>query len=118
MPTPIDDYIAERDGEVAERLRAVAASIRAAVPAGTVEEIKWRMPAFMLGAEPLFFLTAAKRHVSFYPTSAAIAAFVDPLEGLATTEHAIQLPHAQPLPLDLVDEIVAWRVAQLPAQGG
>lgn len=117
MTTPIDDYIAERDGEVAERLRAVAASIRAAVPEGTVEEIKWRMPAFMLGAEPLFFLTAAKRHVSFYPTSDAIAAFSDRLEGLTTTEHAIRLPHAQPLPLDLVEEIVGWRVAQIAPQG-
>ncbi|MGO4147152.1 hypothetical protein AB4Y77_18875 [Paenarthrobacter sp. YAF11_1] len=32
-----------------------------------------------------------------------------------TTEHAIQLPHNAPLPIELIHEIIDWRLRQLPS---
>lgn len=33
----------------------------------------------------------------------------------STTEHMVQLPHSAPLPVDLMREIIAWRLQQLPS---
>lgn len=111
----IEEYVGQTDGEVRTRLETVLALVRAAVPEGTRESIRWRMPAFMLGDEPLFFVTAAKRHLGFSPTSEAIEHFSGRLANYETTEHVIRLPHARPLPLELVGEIVRWRLARIGA---
>lgn len=111
----IPEYIEQFDGDVRLRLETVYALVQSAVPAGTTESISWQMPAFMLGKEPLFFVTAAKRHLSFYPTGAAIEQFAAELAGYDTTEHAIRFPHREPLPMDLIQEIVTWRLAQVEA---
>ena len=111
----IIEYIDGYDGDVRQRLLTVYELIRSAVPDEAVESISWRMPTFKLGAEPLFFFTGTKRHIGFYPTSDAIAHFSTELAPYGTTEHAIQLRHDAPLPTELIREIIAWRLQQLPS---
>ena len=111
----IIEYIDGYDGDVRHRLLTVYQLIRSAVPNGAVESISWRMPTFKLGTEPLFFFTGTKRHIGFYPTSDAIAHFSTELAPYGTTEHAIQLRHDAPLPTELLREIIAWRLQQLPS---
>lgn len=110
----IPEYIAGYEGEVRERLQTVYELIRSAVPDGAEESISWRMPAFMLGAEPLFFFTATKQHIGFYPTPEAIEHFASELSGYPTTEHLVRLRHDAPLPTALLCEIVDWRVRRAP----
>lgn len=111
----ISEYIDQYDGDVQQRLLTVYQMIKSAVPAEAVESISWRMPTFTLGVEPLFFFTGTKRHVGFYPTPQAITHFSTALSGYGTTEHAIQLPHNAPLPIELIREIIDWRLQQLPS---
>jgi hypothetical protein len=47
--------------------------------------------------------------------SDAIAHFSTELAAYGTTEHAIQLRHDAPLPTELIREIIAWRLQQLPS---
>lgn len=111
----IIEYIDQYDGDVRNRLLSVYEMIRTAVPDEAEESISWRMPTFKLGTEPLFFFTATKRHIGFYPTPDAIAHFSTELADYGTTEHLIQLRHDAPLPTQLMREIIAWRLQQLPS---
>lgn len=115
--TSISGYIDQYDGDVRQRLLAVYDMIRSAVPDGAEESISWRMPIFKLGTEPLFFFTGTKQHIGFYPTPDAIEHFSAELADYGTTGHAIKLPHKTPLPTELIREIIAWRVQQLPSGG-
>lgn len=111
------EYIEQYHGDVRERLMTVYQMIRSAVPDEAEESISWRMPTFKLGAEPLFFFTATKKHIGFYPTPDAMEHFSKELAGYGTTDHLVQLRHDAPLPLELIREIVAWRLQQLPSDG-
>ncbi|GAA3283746.1 iron chaperone [Paenarthrobacter aurescens] len=109
----IIEYIHQYDGEVRQRLLTVYQMIRSAVPSEAEESISWRMPTFKLGTEPLFFFTATKKHIGFYPTPDAMAHFSAQLSHYGTTDHLVQLPHNAPLPTDLIGEIIQWRLQQL-----
>lgn len=109
----ISEYIEQFDGDVRQRLLTVYEMIRSSVPAGAEESISWRMPTFKLGTEPLFFFTATKKHIGFYPTPDAIAHFSAQLSDYGTTEHLVQLRHDAPLPTELIREIIDWRLQQL-----
>ncbi|PRB44991.1 hypothetical protein CQ020_01825 [Arthrobacter sp. MYb23] len=109
----ISEYIEQFDGDVRQRLVTVYDLIRSAVPDAAEESISWRMPTFKLGTEPLFFFTAAKKHIGFYPTPDAMAHFSAQLSEYGTTDHLVQLRHSAPLPIDLLREIINWRLGQL-----
>lgn len=109
----ISDYIEQFDGDVRQRLVTVYDLIRSAVPDAAEESIGWRMPTFKLGTEPLFFFTATKKHIGFYPTPDAMAHFSAQLSEYGTTDHLVQLRHSAPLPIDLLREIINWRLGQL-----
>ncbi|WP_426225136.1 iron chaperone [Pseudarthrobacter sp. DSP2-3-2b1] len=111
----ITEYIDQFDGDVRDRLLTVYEMVRSAVPAEAEESISWRMPAFKLGTEPLFFFTGTKRHIGFYPTPDAIAHFSAELAAYGTTDHIVQLPHSAPLPTELIREMITWRLQQLPS---
>ena len=109
----ISEYIEQFDGDVRQRLVTVYDLIRSAVPDAAEESISWRMPTFKLGTEPLFFFTATKKHIGFYPTPDAMAHFAAQLSEYGTTDHLVQLRHSAPLPIDLLREIINWRLGQL-----
>jgi len=110
-PDTIDAYIAAADHAVRDRLEAMRATIRAAAPEA-VEAIKYRLPTFVLGKNLVHF-GAFRNHVGFYPTSSGIERFAEDLTGYATSRGAVQFPHDQPLPLDLVRRIVEFRVNEV-----
>ncbi len=54
-----------------------------------------------------------KHHIGFYPTPAAIQAFEDELDAYGTSESTIKFPLDEPLPIDLIQEIAAFRVTDV-----
>ncbi len=107
-PTTVAAYMDAAPPEVAERLRTLANLIRAAAP-DAEERIAYGLPTWRDG-ENLVHLGAFKHHIGLYPGPEAIEAFAAALDGLRTSKGAIQLPHVRPLPLELVEAIVRWRV--------
>ena len=93
------------------RLKELADVIRAAAPEA-VERMAYGLATWHQG-ENLVHIGAFANHVGLYPGAAAIVAFADELTAFKTSKGAIQLPHNRPLPLDLVQRIIAWRVAQV-----
>lgn len=106
----IDVYIATFPPEVQERLRALRATIRAAAP-DAVETFSYQMPTFALKGNLVHF-AAFKHHIGFYPAPSGIAAFQEALSRYKGAKGSVQFPLDQPLPLDLVGEIVRFRVAE------
>ena len=106
----IDDYIAGHPPKIRARLSAMRKTIRKHAP-GAEEKISYRIPTFYLDGNLVHF-AAFDRHVGFYPGAAAIATFKDALAPYKGAKGSVQFPHDEPLPLELVAEIVRFRVAQ------
>jgi uncharacterized protein YdhG (YjbR/CyaY superfamily) len=69
------------------------------------------MPTFALHGNLVYF-AALKNHIGFYPTSSGIAAFQHELSRYEGSKGAVRFPINQPLPMDLIRKIVAYRVAE------
>ena len=106
----IDAYIADFPPDVRARLSAMRATIRAHAP-DAVERISYGMPTYYLDGNLVHFAAFA-HHIGFYPGPSGIAAFQEALRGYAGAKGSVRLPHAEPLPLALVAEIVDFRAAE------
>lgn len=104
----IDEYIAQFEPAIQERLQAMRDAIRRAAP-DAKEKISYGMPTFALHGNLVHF-AAMKHHIGFYPGASGVETFRNKLADLGTSKGAIRFPLDQPLPLDLVDEIVRYRV--------
>ena len=109
-PKTIDEYIAGYPADVQERLQTMRQTIRAAAPDAT-EAMNYGVPTFQLNGNLVHF-GASKNHIGFYPTPSGMAAFKDRFTGYKAAKGSVQFPNDQPLPLDLVTEIVQFRVAE------
>jgi len=109
-PTPITDYILGYPPEVQLKLNQMRDAILEIAPEST-EKISWNMPTFHLNGNLVHF-AAFKNHIGFYPGADGIEAFAAELGALHFTKGAIQFPYDQPIPLDLVKRITAFRKAQ------
>jgi uncharacterized protein YdhG (YjbR/CyaY superfamily) len=110
----IDDYIAGHPPKIRARLSAMRRTIRKQAP-DAEERISYRIPTFYLDGNLVHF-AAFDRHVGFYPGAAGIATFRDRLAHYKSAKGSVQFPHDEPLPLELVAEIVRFRVAQQAAK--
>jgi uncharacterized protein YdhG (YjbR/CyaY superfamily) len=108
--TAIDAYIATFPTEVQERLQALRATIRAAAPEA-VETFSYQMPTFNLKGNLVHF-AAFKHHIGFYPAPSGITAFQEALSRYKGAKGSVQFPLDQSLPLELVAEIVRFRVGE------
>ena len=107
----IDAYIAEFPAETQRVLQEMRELIRANAP-GATETISYAMPTFDLNGRHLVHFAGYPRHIGFYPIPTGMEAFKDELSHYKTGKGSVQFPLAQPLPLDLIRRIVAFRVAE------
>lgn len=110
----IDAYIRAFPPPVRARLSSLRSTILEHAP-GAVEKISYRMPTFHLNGNLVHF-AAFERHIGFYPGPSGIARFQKEMTGYRSSKGAVQFPHDEPLPLDLVARIVTFRVKE--ATGG
>lgn len=106
----IDDYIANFPAEVQAILQKIRLLIRQAAP-DAEEAIKYQIPTFALKGNLVHF-AAFKQHIGFYPTPTGIEAFKQELSGYEGAKGSVQFPLDQPIPYDLINNIVKFRVAE------
>lgn len=106
----IDEYLAKCAPELQERLATLRKVIHEAAPEST-EKISYQMPTFYLNGNLVHF-AVAKHHIGFYPTPSAISAFSTQLSTYKTSKGAVQFPLNQPLPYELIAEMVRFRVTE------
>lgn len=106
----IDEYILQFPLEVQAILQTLRKTIREAAPEAQ-EKISWRMPTFFLHGNLVHF-AAFKNHIGFYPGASGIESFKDRFSEYKWSKGAVQFPIEKPLPLELVSEIVKFRVTE------
>ena len=106
----IDEYIGTFPEEVQVILEQVRATIRQAAPEAT-EKISYAMPTFYLHGNLVYF-AAYKNHIGFYPSTSGILAFQKEISGYKNSKGAVQFPIDQPMPLDLIAEMVKFRAIE------
>ena len=76
------------------------------------------MPTWKLNGN-LIHIAAGKHHVGVYPGGEGVEFVREELDerGLKHSKGAIQLPVDQPIPVDLIERLVAFRVARQEAKG-
>ena len=108
--TTVDEYISQFPVNVQERLQSLRKVIRETVP-DAQEKISYQMPTFALHGNLVHF-AAYKNHIGFYPTPSGINAFKDKMTEYKTSKATVQFPLDKPMPYELIQEIVKFRVAE------
>jgi uncharacterized protein YdhG (YjbR/CyaY superfamily) len=106
----IDEYISTFPEEVQVSLNELRRTIQTAAP-GAQEKISYNMPTFWLNGNLVHF-AAYKHHIGFYPAPRGIEAFKEALSVYKGAKGSVQFPIGQPLPLELIAEIVRFRVSE------
>ena len=107
----IDDYISTYPPEVQQRLEQVRACIKEIIP-DSEEVFSYGVPAFKLKKVVVMY-AAHKEHIGFYPMPETIEAFKDRLKDYSYAEGTVRFPHTKDLPLELIREMVTFRLSQL-----
>ncbi len=108
----VDEYIAAFPKNVQVVLLQIRRVIKDAAP-NAEETISYNMPAFKLNGNLVWF-GAFKNHIGFYPKRSAIEEFRGKLAGfeISEVEGTVRFPLDKPIPLDLIKEMVKFRVAE------
>ena len=107
----IDQYIADFSEEVGEILSQIRSCIKQAAPKAQ-EVISYNMPAFKQG-KILVYFAAFKNHIGFYALPSGNLAFQQELSKYKVGKGSIQFPINQPMPFELIKQMVAFRVEEV-----
>ena len=97
--------------EVRERLTAIRNSILELAPQAA-ERMCMRMPTYDLNGKWLVHFAGYEKHIGFYPQPEGVTAFKEKLSGYKTSKGTVQFPLSKPLPIDLIREIIRFRVEE------
>ncbi len=106
--TTIDAYLKGYPSHTQELLGQIRSLVHTLAPEAT-EAIGYGIPTFKLNGNLIHF-AGYEHHVGFYPGAEAIEVFHDKLTAYNCSKGTIQFPLDAPLPLDLIREIVEFRV--------
>src|SRR5215204_5901380 len=108
--TTMDEYIKTFPKDTQKILEEIRATLKAAAP-DAQEKISYQMPTFFLNGNLVHF-AAFKNHIGFYPVPTGIAKFKKELSVYEQGKGSVQFPLDQPMPLDLITKIVAFRLKE------
>lgn len=107
----VDDYINSFPGNIRVRLKQIRRIIKKYAPEAE-ESISYNMPAYKLNGKPLVYFSGFNNHIGFYATPSGHSAFSDELSGYKQGKGSVQFPYDKPLPLNLITQIVKFRVEE------
>lgn len=107
----IDEYIKTFPEDIQKILQKVRKTIRKAAPEA-VETINYQMPTFKLNGKNLVHFAAWKSHIGFYATPSGNTAFKKELSKYKGAKGSVQFPITEPIPYDLIEKIVVFRVKE------
>ena len=114
--TTVDEFIEAATYDVEPRLVEMRRVIRATLP-DAEETISYNIPAYKQHGVVIVQFSGYTEHTSlnFFPTAGAFAAFDDELAAYKTSKSAIRFPLDEPLPVDLIGRITAFRLDEAAA---
>lgn len=106
----IDEYIAKAPTEAQEGLQAMRKIAQEEAPE-VVEAIKYGMPTFVLNGN-MICIGAFKKHLSLFPFTEAMEKQIKGATAYRAGKGTAQFPIGEPLPLDIIRQMVKMRVAE------
>ena len=76
------------------------------------EQIAYGMPAYKTFGKPLIYFAGFKHYIGLYATPSGHEAFKDDLSKYKQGKGSVQFPLDQPIPYDLIERIVQFRVEE------
>ena len=110
-PENVDEYIASFPEKTQKLLKQLRSAVKSAAPEAD-EVISYSMPAYKLKRILLYF-AGHKNHIGFYPGASGIEAFKKELSLYKGAKGSVQFPLDKPLPLELITDIVRYRVNEI-----
>lgn len=107
-PQTMDDYIAGFPPDVQAILTQVRTTIKQAAPKAE-ETLKYKIPTFTLKGNLVSF-AAYKHHIGLYPAPTGTQKFNKALSVYRTAKSSVRFPLDQPIPFDLISQLVKFRV--------
>ncbi len=111
----VDHYISAFPPEVQEKLMQIREIIRKNAPEA-VESMAYGMPAYKTNKKPLVYFAGYKKHIGLYATPAGHEQFSKELSRYKQGRGSVQFRLDQPIPYDLIAQIVEFRVIQNAAE--
>ncbi|PKA97684.1 uncharacterized protein YdhG (YjbR/CyaY superfamily) [Flavobacteriaceae bacterium MAR_2009_75] len=109
--TSVEAYIASFPDNVQNLLKQLRVLIKDCAPDAN-EAISYGMPAYKLCGKPLVYFAAYKNHIGFYATPSGHSAFAKDLSRYKQGKGSVQFSMKEPLPLELIAKIIAFRVEE------
>ncbi|MBX2928999.1 MAG: DUF1801 domain-containing protein [Saprospiraceae bacterium] len=113
----IEAYIEQFPENVQKILRQIRALIKANAPEAE-ELMAYGMPGYKTNKKPLVYFAAFKNHIGFYATPSGHGAFQDDLSKYKQGKGSVQFPLNQPIPYDLIERMVTFRVNENKQKAG
>jgi uncharacterized protein YdhG (YjbR/CyaY superfamily) len=111
-PQTIDEYVEGFTGESRELLQQLRALANETVPNAS-EAIKWGSPAWVHPSGTILFMVSGHaKHASIAFTPSTREAFDADLADFATGKGTVKFPYGQPLPGDLLRQMIRFRVRE------
>lgn len=107
----IDLYISSFPTEVQEILAKIRSIVKKLAPEA-VENLSYGMPAYKTNNRPLIYFAGYKYHIGFYATPTGHEQFSPELSKYKQGKGSVQFPLDQPIPYDLIAQIVEFRVIE------
>lgn len=108
-PKNVDEYIASIPEEFQPGLQELRKAIRSAIPEPE-ERISYGIPLFYYKGRVIYFQHWTQHTALYALHMPVIRQFKKELEGKIANKGTIQLPHNEPLPLDLIKKLVQAQV--------
>jgi uncharacterized protein YdhG (YjbR/CyaY superfamily) len=114
----VADYFANLTDAQLPHLTELRELSRAAAP-DLVETLHWNNPVYLRDGARLWMLQAFKQHASlrFPPSQFGEHRAEVEAAGFETGEGFIKLPYDRPLPVDLINRLLQYRLTQFTATG-
>lgn len=106
----VEAYIKSFPPAISELLGLLRETIKKNAP-DAIEVISYQMPAFRQNGILVYF-ACHKNHIGFYPGVSAIELFKPRLKKYKLSKGTIQFPLDEPLPLELIADIVTFKVLE------
>lgn len=116
VETPIDAYVDGFTGAVRTALEELRDLLRDALP-GATETISYGIPTFDLNGKHVVHFAGFKQHVGLYPTPSGMTAFDTELARYVRGKGSVRFPLDEPLPVDLIRRVAAFRLDEVTATG-
>jgi len=109
-PATIDDYIAEFPKDVRSILEKIRSTVRKIVPQAE-EKISYKMPAFALNGDLIYF-AAFKKHIGIFPPVRGDEKLRKELAPYRGEKGNLKFPLDEPMPYELIARVVKCRVKE------